>query len=159
LYKTGKGVQQNLAEAAKWFRRAAEQGHPIAENTIGYMYCRGEGVGRDYRQAVEWLQKAAEQNYAPAQMNLGFLYQSGLGVPLNYAEAYKWFTLAANGAADDNARSRSALKALAQIMTTRQLRDGQGRTSDWLSRHNNVELAVQKTDAAEVDSYATAAEP
>jgi hypothetical protein len=55
--------------------------------------------------------------------------------------------------------SRSALKALAQIVTMRQLRDGQSKTSDWLFRHNNVELAVQKTDAAEVDSYATGAEP
>ena len=64
-----------------------------------------------------------------------------------------------NGAAENSACSRSALKALAQIVTMRQLRDGQSKTSDWLFRPNNVELAVQKTDAAEVDSYATGAEP
>jgi TPR repeat protein len=120
------------------------------------MYCRGEGVSRDYRKATDWLQKAAEQNYGLAQFNLGFLYQNGLGVPLNYAEAYKWFTLAANS---DLAASRRALKELTQIMTTTQLRDGQAKVSDWVSRHNNLELAAQKADAKELGSLATAAAP
>jgi TPR repeat protein len=87
---------------------------------------------------------------------LGFLYQNGFGVPLNYAEAYKWFTLAANS---ERAASRRALKALTQIMTTTQSRDGQARISEWMSRHNNLELAAQKPEAKELDSFATAAQP
>jgi uncharacterized protein len=31
LYMTGKGVQQDAAEAQKWFRRAAEQGHAASK--------------------------------------------------------------------------------------------------------------------------------
>lgn len=34
FYLTGKGVQQDRAEAAKWFRRAADQGHPGAERFV-----------------------------------------------------------------------------------------------------------------------------
>ncbi len=145
-------MQQDYFEAAKWFLRAAEQGHPIGENTIGYMYCRGEGVSRDYRQAAKWLQKAADQNHELAQSNLGFLYQNGLGVPLNYAEAYKWFTLAANG----RVSSRRALEALTQIMTKAQVRDGQAKVSDWLSHHGNLEFRRENTEAMEPDSYAAA---
>jgi len=156
LYKTGKGVQQNDFEAAKWFRRAAEQGHPVAENAVGYMYFHGAGVRRDYRQAGEWFLKAAAQNYALAQLNLGFLYQGGLGVPLNYAEAYKWFTLAAEGG---EVRSKPALKDLAQIMTKIQLRDGQARFDDWLSNHNNATLPAQKVDARVLDGYVTTTPP
>ena len=75
---------------------------------------------------------------------------------MNYAEAYKWFTLAANS---ERAASRRALKALTQIMTTTQSRDGQARISEWMSRHNNLELAAQKPEAKELDSFATAAQP
>jgi hypothetical protein len=120
------------------------------------MYCRGEGVSRDYRQAADWFQKAAEQNYAPAQSNLGFLYQNGLGVPLNYAEAYKWLKLAANSG---SAASGFDLEALTQIMTTAQLRDGRARVSDWLSHHDNRELAARKDEASELDSSAPPAQP
>jgi TPR repeat protein len=151
----GKGVQQDYFESAKWFLRAAEQGHPIAENVIGYMYWRGEGVSRDYRQAVEWFRKAAEQNYGPAQLNLAALYQNGVGVPLNYAEAYKWFTLAANY--DDT--DKAALAALTQIMTTNQLRDGQARVADWLSHRNNPQLAIEGTEAGQLDIYANTTPP
>ena len=62
---------------------------------------------------------------------------------MNYAEAYKWFTLAPNS----DLAGRRALKELTQIMTTTQLRDGQAKVSDWVSRHNNLELAAQKADA------------
>jgi hypothetical protein len=44
-------------------------------------------------------------------------------------------------------------------MTTTQLRDGQARVSDWVSHHNNLELAAQKAEAKELDSFATAAQP
>jgi len=67
---------------------ASEQGHPIGENAIGYMYYRGEGVRRDYQKAADWFQKTTQQNHARTQFNLGFLYQNGLGVRLNCAEAY-----------------------------------------------------------------------
>jgi len=44
-------------------------------------------------------------------------------------------------------------------MTTTQLREGQARASDWVSHHNNLELAAQKVEAKELDSFATAAQP
>jgi len=112
------------------------------------MYFRGEGISRDYRLAADWFQKAAEQNDAMAQGNLGFLYQNGFGVLLNYSEAYKWFTLAANNGSPSSGR---ALRALMQIMTKPQVRDGQARVSNWVSHHNSLELAAQKSEAKELD--------
>jgi TPR repeat protein len=156
LYKLGKGVQRDYFEAAKWFRRAAEQGDPIAQNTIGYMQCQGEGVSRDYRQAADWIQRAAEQNYALAQLNLGVLYENGWGVPLNYTEAYKWYTLAANSG---SVASRRAREALAQVMTTTQLRSAQTRVSDWMYHHNNLETAAKKAEAIRLDRHGIAAQP
>jgi TPR repeat protein len=122
-------VRQDDFEAAKWLARAAEQGHPAAQNALGYMYYQGMGVRRDYRQAADSFRRAAEQNCALAQFNLGVLYQAGLGVPLDYGEAYKWFTLAIEGG---YAESRRVLEALTQIMTKPQLRDGKASVSDWV---------------------------
>jgi TPR repeat protein len=119
------------------------------------MYWRGEGVSRDYRRAVDWFRKAAEQNYGPAQFNLAVLYQNGVGVPLNYPEAYKWFTLAAHY----GHTSKPALAALTQIMTTSQMRDGQARVAEWLSHRNNPQLAIQETEAGQLDTYANTMRP
>ena len=66
-----------MSEAAKWFLKAAEQGHPRAQLKIGLMYDKGEGVKQDPVEAAKWYRRAASQGYAPAQFNLGFAYDTG----------------------------------------------------------------------------------
>src|SRR5258708_32076627 len=66
-YYKGQGVAKNQVEAAKWFRKAAEQNHALAQFDLGRCYENGEGVGKDHVEAAKWYRKAAEQNYALAQ--------------------------------------------------------------------------------------------
>ena len=65
----GKGVNQDHKEAAKWYRKAAEQGDANAQELVGLMYDQGKGVNQDYKEAVEWYPKAAEtrQCHSPKQ--------------------------------------------------------------------------------------------
>ena len=70
-YATGQGVPQDLGEAEKLFRRAAEQGNAEAQSTLGIMYFHGRGVRQDKAEAIKWLGLAAAQNRAPAQFWLG----------------------------------------------------------------------------------------
>ena len=42
------GVPQYYAEAVKWYRRAAEQGHAGAQFNLGVMYANGDAVPQDY---------------------------------------------------------------------------------------------------------------
>ena len=58
------GWPQSDAEAVKWYRKAAEQGHAAAQNNLGAMYANGQGVARSDAEAVKWFRKAAEQGYA-----------------------------------------------------------------------------------------------
>ena len=44
MYDTGRGVPQDYAEAVRWYRRAAEQEHPGAQNNLGLMYDTDRGV-------------------------------------------------------------------------------------------------------------------
>ena len=52
---------ENPIEAAKWYRRAAEQGNSTGQNNLGVAYRSGDGVPMDYVEAYRWLNLAAGQ--------------------------------------------------------------------------------------------------
>ena len=58
-YANGRGVPQDYAEAAKWYRKAADQGNAYAQSNLGWMYANGRGVPQDYVQAHMWMNLAA----------------------------------------------------------------------------------------------------
>jgi TPR repeat protein len=55
MYDDGRGVPQDYKEAVKWYRKAAEQGHAIAQVNLGVMYGRGNGVLQDNIYAHMWF--------------------------------------------------------------------------------------------------------
>ena len=81
MYAQGRGVPQNLAKALKWYRRAADQGHPEAQHNLALMYATGTGLAQDLAQARTWLRKAADQGLILAQVRLAATYQHGYGTP------------------------------------------------------------------------------
>jgi TPR repeat protein len=95
-YWEGRGVPQDYAEAANWFRKAAEQGFAEAQNRLGQMLAMGQGIPRDDAEAAAWYRKAADQGVMLAQYNLGSAYVMGSGVTKDFAEAVKWFRKAAD---------------------------------------------------------------
>ena len=95
MYREGKRVEKNHANAEKWFRKAAEQNDENAQHDLGVMYANGEGVDRDFFEALKWYRKAAEQNHAQAQFQIANMYEVGIGVERDFAEAMKWYRLAA----------------------------------------------------------------
>lgn len=83
-------------DAFYWYKKAAEQGHVIAQNNLALAYAEGQGVKKDNFQAVAWVRKAAEQGYPLAQLNLGVMYAFGRGVQKDVDEALNWFRKAAD---------------------------------------------------------------
>ena len=61
MYDFGEGVPENDAEAVKWYRKAADQGHAQAQSNLGVMYVKGEGVPENDAEAFKWYRKAADQ--------------------------------------------------------------------------------------------------
>ncbi|HCP19161.1 MAG: hypothetical protein CBC12_13500 [Candidatus Puniceispirillum sp. TMED52] len=49
MYDNGEGVEQDSAQAVKWYRMTALQGVPFAQNNLGMMYFDGRGVLRILR--------------------------------------------------------------------------------------------------------------
>jgi TPR repeat protein len=63
MYAAGEGVEMDQVEAAKWFEKAAHEGHPHAMFKIAERYEKGNGVAKDAETAMLWYRKAAETGY------------------------------------------------------------------------------------------------
>ena len=96
-YQDGyRGVRRDYAEAVRWFRRSADQGHALGQAFLGFMYSNGRGVQQDYGEAVRWYRRSAEQGHALGQSNLGLMYSTGRGVRQDAAEAARWYRRSAD---------------------------------------------------------------
>lgn len=94
-YELGAQVPKDPAQAAAWYRKAADKGYPQAEHSLGILYEFGTGVGMDPATAAQLYRKAADQGFAPAQFSLGLLYAHGKGVPQDITQALAWYQKAA----------------------------------------------------------------
>jgi hypothetical protein len=97
-YENGSGgLAKDAAQAAYWFRKAAEQGDSVAEYDLASMYENGQGgLPKDDTQAVYWYLAAADQGNAAAQSQLGLMYENGRGgLTKDDAQASYWFRKAA----------------------------------------------------------------
>jgi len=121
------GAAQDYAQAAHWYRQAADQSHSLAQFNLGIMYGAGQGVPRDEATSFGWMQKAADQGDAGAQYHLGMkLHRASVdGLPEAASEsriqAYKWLQLAA---AQGYRGSEAACAFVVLSMTWEDVADG-----------------------------------
>ncbi|MDR0516987.1 MAG: sel1 repeat family protein [Fibromonadaceae bacterium] len=110
LYEGGRdGFPKDFEKANHWYAKATEQGHAMAQYSLGMAYANGNGVQKDLAKAEELWTKAAEKGEMWVQYNLGFNYSCGYCVSKNTEKAIYWLTKAAEQG------SEKAEKALASI--------------------------------------------
>jgi TPR repeat protein len=127
-YAIGDGVRNDPAEAAKWYRKAADQGHAGAQYLLGVCYDRGKGVPENRAEAFYWYRKSANRGYSMAQVTLGCGYELGIGVPKDKVAAYMWFDLAVKSG---DASAKDYREELARSMTIDQIAKGQQLSREW----------------------------
>lgn len=95
-YEIGFDEDENVPEAVKWFRLAAEGGNTDAQFRLGSIYHYGaEGFPENVNEAVKWFRMAAKAGNAEAKARLGSIYYSGAeGLPENRKEGLKWLLAA-----------------------------------------------------------------
>jgi TPR repeat protein len=130
-YEQGWFGKTNFHEALRWFRKAAAQGDPDAQNALGQMYQDGEGVRQNCTQAADWYRLAAEHvpdfgGAGQGRNNLGLLYLNGDGVPKDYVQAYMWFKLTTHETNLSNAKAQ---------MTPAQIVEAERMATEWKSSH------------------------
>ena len=91
LYALGEGIAKDYANAASWFRKAAESGYPAAQFNLAVMYERGLGLPADSEAAFGWYRRAAERSYPAAEYNLALAYAEGRGTRADPNAAARWY--------------------------------------------------------------------
>lgn len=82
MYYIGAGVEENDSEALRWYKKAAEQGHGLAQldaadELLHESLYSGNG---SLEEAIKLYEAAAAQGVSQAQYQLSKLYYRGLGV-------------------------------------------------------------------------------
>ena len=72
-------------------RKAAENGHKIAQYNMHILYNQGEGVPQSDKESLRWLKESAIRGYPNAQADLGSYYLNCN----NYDEGVPWIKAAA----------------------------------------------------------------
>ena len=134
------GATQDYAQALQWYRKAADQSHPLAQFNLGIMYGAGQGVPRDEAKSMVWMQKAADLGDAGAQYNVGMKHHRASleGLPETAPEsrivAFKWLKLAAaQGYRDSN----FAWGFVSLAMTREDVADGSRRVAAFVPGQAN----------------------
>ena len=94
-YEAGRGTKKNFNKAAKYFRAAAEQGHPWSMSSYGNLLEKGAGVRKDIGEAKKWYERSAELKQPQGYTHLGNLYENGIGVQKDEAKAARLYRIAA----------------------------------------------------------------
>lgn len=70
MYHLGLGLERDVLEAVKWYKKSAEQGYGVASNNLAGIFMMGDqGIAIAQAEAEKWYQKAKEQGFlhAPEQ--------------------------------------------------------------------------------------------
>ena len=96
-----RGSDPDYLQAARWYQKAADQSHALAQFNLGVIYDRGQGLARDAVRSMIWIGKAAHLGDPGAQYMLGMrrnrlsLGEGPEAALESRIEAYKWLQLAA----------------------------------------------------------------
>ena len=55
------GMPQDFAEAVSWYRKAADQGYAMAQDSLGNTYAQA-GESQDYAEAVRWYRRVTRKH-------------------------------------------------------------------------------------------------
>ncbi len=128
---------KDMEAAARWYRRAADQGYVPAQAKLGACYASGSGVPQSDAEAIIWYRRAAEKGDAAAASHLGYLYAYGTNMPHDKKESAYWYQRAAVG---EQGRKRyiSPDETLQAVVT------GAGQKSRLEIKERETVLAVQE---------------
>ena len=88
-------VPTHAAEAASWYRRAAEAGDLPSMLRYGQLLSIGKGVDKNELDATAKIRQAAEADYQPAWLILADRFEKGLGARRSDKDAAYWVRKAA----------------------------------------------------------------
>jgi hypothetical protein len=146
-YKLGRGVTADLTVAEDWYRRAAMQGHPQAEDNYGLaLFQNGKRA-----EAVQWLEKSAARGEPRAQFVLGTMYFNGDNVSRDWVRAY---ALVVRSSQSGLNQASSALAQMDKYISLQERQDGLALARRYEEEANRTQLPATEAKPVEVASAA-----
>lgn len=124
--------EEDLAMALEWWNKAAAQGEPHAQYSIGKCYEQGLGVAQNHKTAVSYYSLSAEQGVSDAGIALTNCYLEGKGVKKDVKEAYFWMLVNFPDSWDNGYESIDNIAALLKAKDIKKVRT---RAQKWLDTH------------------------
>jgi TPR repeat protein len=87
FYLNGVGIEQDIEQARRWYRKSARQGDDRAMFSLGQMAYDE----KDFSDAQLWFTRASDKGHARSLFWLGKLHWRGLGVPQDRKQAMMFF--------------------------------------------------------------------
>jgi len=81
----------NYQDALRWLTKAAEQGVPSAQRTLGSLYLEGKGVPQDLGKGKGLVLTAAEAGDLDGIFHMGWHHEQGRDGTVDLVEAMNWF--------------------------------------------------------------------
>ena len=99
----GIGTEENIEEAVKYYRQAAEYGDSLAMQNLGFYYWPyfRNAANTDITQSIEWFTKAAHEGEAKSWFALGRIYGVGNEIEQDVDKAFQCYKNAADGGCED----------------------------------------------------------
>ena len=136
IYYRGKGAPLDHAQAAIWFRRAAEQDLASAQYRLALMLDQGQGLPQNRAESANWFLRAANNGHPEAQFGIGMMHFTGQQLSKDLEKAASWFRKAAE---QGHHRSQGLLGGL--------YFQGQGVPQDLIQSYKWFALASSSGDA------------
>jgi uncharacterized protein len=90
MQQNGLGMVVQPHKAFDNMQKAAEQHHPLAMHSLGFMYYAGECADKNLEKARHWFLKAADHGLQGSMMMLATIYKNGEGVEQDNEQANYW---------------------------------------------------------------------
>jgi TPR repeat protein len=142
MYQAGEripgGVKADPAEARKWYRLAADQGHEEAIMHLGQLLMWGQGGPEDPEGGAKLFRQGSEAGNPEAQWSLGQCYLKGKGVAQDSVQAYGLFAAAAAGVSHPEQKKGMGdqKEMLGKALSKKQLAEGERLADEWKSRRH-----------------------
>ncbi|QND50878.1 sel1 repeat family protein [Phyllobacterium sp. 628] len=138
----GLGIPVNLADSAKWYGKAAEQGVPEAQFRYGTILLQGKYAPRDPQKAKVLMKAAADSGNAMAQFNYAQILMQEHPGAVGIDSAYPWFEKAAGQGLADGEYALSQILANGTLTIPR---------DDTKAREFLIKAAKKGYDTAQLD--------
>ncbi|MBT4838246.1 MAG: sel1 repeat family protein [Methylococcales bacterium] len=87
FYEGGLGVKRDFNKAIFWYKKAHENGSPVALHNLADMYKKNG----DYKKAIYWYKESIKTGDDDSLLEMGKMYYYGRGVEKNMRSAKEYF--------------------------------------------------------------------